>query len=900
MYTSVKLTQKLKWYPICAFNGRRIQNLFNMNFNNYTIKCREALNKATEIATTRGQQVIETGHLLQAIFQSDENLVSFLFKKIGANQSTIEQKLDEIIHKYPLVSGGQAYLSNRAAQALQNAEAYLKDLEDEYVAVEHIILGILKGEDQTAQLLKDSEFDQKSILAAIVELRGGQKARDVHAESKYRVLDRYAINLNKLALKGKIDPVIGRDEEIRRVLQILARRSKNNPILLGEPGVGKTAIVEGLAQRIVSGDIPENLKSKVIVSLDMGLLIAGAKFKGEFEERLKAVIKEVTDSDGEIILFIDEIHVLIGTGGGNDGAIDAANLLKPALARGELHAIGATTLNEYQKYIEKDKALERRFQSVQVAEPNLQDAISILRGIKDKYELHHGVQIKDEAIILAVELSNRYITDRFLPDKAIDLIDEAASKLRIEIDSLPAELDEQNRKIRQLEIEQEAIRRENDQVKALDLSRTISDLEETRNELKAKWENEKGIIHGIRKQKEAIESLKIQADQMERIGELGHVAEIRYGKIIEAEKKLKSYQTQLLEMQKGNFLLKEEVDGADISEVVAKWTGVPLAKMLQSERVKLLGLEEELGKKIAGQSEAIVAVADAVRRGRSGLQDPKRPIGSFMFLGTTGIGKTELAKALADYLFDDQNSMVRIDLSEYQESHAVSRLIGAPPGYIGYDEGGQLTEAVRRKPYSVILLDEIEKAHSDVFNILLQVLDDGILTDNKGRTANFKNTIIIMTTNLGGHLIQENLERLEEWNFEEIIADTEKQVLDLATESFRPEFLNRVDEIIMFRPLTKENLRQIVGIQFKLIQKRLQENGIKIEADEKVLLYLAEMGFDPQLGARPLKRTLQNALLNSLSKEILQGNLNKEAIIGVTLDEDQNIEFINLDDVSVN
>ena len=900
MYTSVKLTQKLKWYPICAFNGRRIQNLFNMNFNNYTIKCREALNKATEIATTRGQQVIETGHLLQAIFQSDENLVSFLFKKIGANQSTIEQKLDEIIHKYPLVSGGQAYLSNRAAQALQNAEAYLKDLEDEYVAVEHIILGILKGEDQTAQLLKDSEFDQKSILAAIVELRGGQKARDVHAESKYRVLDRYAINLNKLALKGKIDPVIGRDEEIRRVLQILARRSKNNPILLGEPGVGKTAIVEGLAQRIVSGDIPENLKSKVIVSLDMGLLIAGAKFKGEFEERLKAVIKEVTDSDGEIILFIDEIHVLIGTGGGNDGAIDAANLLKPALARGELHAIGATTLNEYQKYIEKDKALERRFQSVQVAEPNLQDAISILRGIKDKYELHHGVQIKDEAIILAVELSNRYITDRFLPDKAIDLIDEAASKLRIEIDSLPAELDEQNRKIRQLEIEQEAIRRENDQVKALDLSRTISDLEGTRNELKAKWENEKGIIHGIRKQKEAIESLKIQADQMERRGELGHVAEIRYGKIIEAEKKLKSYQTQLLEMQKGNFLLKEEVDGADISEVVAKWTGVPLAKMLQSERVKLLGLEEELGKKIAGQSEAIVAVADAVRRGRSGLQDPKRPIGSFMFLGTTGIGKTELAKALADYLFDDQNSMVRIDLSEYQESHAVSRLIGAPPGYIGYDEGGQLTEAVRRKPYSVILLDEIEKAHSDVFNILLQVLDDGILTDNKGRTANFKNTIIIMTTNLGGHLIQENLERLEEWNFEEIIADTEKQVLDLATESFRPEFLNRVDEIIMFRPLTKENLRQIVGIQFKLIQKRLQENGIKIEADEKVLLYLAEMGFDPQLGARPLKRTLQNALLNSLSKEILQGNLNKEAIIGVTLDEDQNIEFINLDDVSVN
>jgi len=899
MEASVTLTQNIKWYRICEFDTRSTQNLISMNFNNYTIKSQEALNKATEIATTRGQQMIETGHLLQAILASDENLISFLFKKIGVNRSIIELKLDEIVHKYPLVSGGQAYLSNQAAQALKNAEACLTDLEDEYVAVEHIILGILKGTDPTAQLLKDSGFDHKIISAAIVELRGGQKTRDAHAESKYRVLDRYAINLNALALKGKVDPVIGRDEEIRRVLQILARRTKNNPILLGESGVGKTAIVEGLAQRIVSGDVPESLKSKVLVSLDMGLLIAGAKFKGEFEERLKAVIKEVTDSDGEIILFIDEIHVLIGAGGGNEGAMDAANLLKPALARGSLHAIGATTLNEYQKYIERDKALERRFQSVQVAEPNFQDAISILRGIKDKYELHHGVQIKDEAIILAVELSSRYITDRFLPDKAIDLIDEAASKLRIEIDSLPEELDEQNRRIRQLEIEREAIRRENDQAKALDLSRAIADLEGRRNELKAKWENEKGIIHGIRKQKEVIENLKIQADQMERRGELGYVAEIRYGKIIEAEKQLKGYQTQLLEMQKGDFLLKEEVDGADISEVVAKWTGIPLAKMLQSERVKLLHLEEEISKRIAGQSEAIAAVADAVRRSRAGLQDPKRPIGSFIFLGTTGVGKTELAKALADYFFNDNSCMIRIDLSEYQESHAVSKLIGAPPGYVGYDEGGQLTEAVRRKPYSVILLDEIEKAHSDVFNVLLQVLDDGVLTDNKGRTVNFKNTIIIMTTNVGTHLIQENFDRLEAWNFEEIIADTKRQILELTKVSFRPEFLNRVDETIMFRPLTKENLKQIVGIQFKLIQKRLEENGIKIEADEKVLLHLAEIGFDPQLGARPLKRTLQNALLNPLSREILQGNLSRESIIGVTLNEGQNIEFINLDDVSV-
>ena len=655
-----------------------------MNFKNYTIKSQEALNKATEIATSYDQQVVETGHLLQAIFQSDENLISFLFKKMGVKRSVLEYKLVLIITHYPKVTGGQPYLSNTAAQALQQAEKLLKELGDEYVAVEHIILGIQKGKDNIAQLLRDFGFDQKTTLAAISELRGGRTVQDPNAETKYRSLDRYSNNLNELAKKGKIDPVIGRDEEIRRVLQILARRTKNNPILLGEPGVGKTAIVEGLAQLIVSGDVPENLKSKTIISLDMGLLIAGAKYKGEFEERLKSVIKEVSDSEGEIILFIDEIHTLIGTGGGGDGAMDAANLLKPALARGELHAIGATTLNEYQKYIEKDKALERRFQAVRVDEPSVQDAISILRGIKDKYELHHGVQIKDDAVILAVELSHRYITDRFLPDKAIDLIDEAASKLRIEIDSLPEELDELNRRIMQLEIEREAIRREKDKVKELDLSREIADLEGSRNELKAKWENEKGVIQGIRMQKESIEKFKIEADQMERSGDLGRVAELRYGHILKAEEQLKAFQIQLQEMQNGDSLLKEEVDGEDIAEIVAKWTGIPLAKMLQGDREKLLHLEEELGKRVAGQSEGISAVADAVRRSRAGLQDPKRPIGSFIFLGTTGIGKTELAKALADYLFNDENCMIRIDMSEYQERHAVSRLIGAPPGYVGY------------------------------------------------------------------------------------------------------------------------------------------------------------------------------------------------------------------------
>ncbi|XOV95380.1 MAG: ATP-dependent chaperone ClpB [Bacteroidota bacterium] len=871
-----------------------------MNFNNYTIKSQEALQKATELASGNGQQVIETGHLMKAILQSDENLISFLLKKTGTNRANMESKLDELINTYPKVSGGQPYLSNQAAAALQKAEKQLKAFGDEFVAVEHIILGLLAGDDKTAQILKDAGFVEKELIKAIKELRGGEKVTDQNAESKYRSLERYSKNLNELAKKGKIDPVIGRDDEIRRVLQILARRTKNNPILLGEPGVGKTAIVEGLAQRIVDGDVPENLKSKIIISLDMGLLVAGAKYKGEFEERLKAVVKEVTDSDGEIILFIDEIHTLIGAGGGGEGAMDAANLLKPALSRGELHAIGATTLKEYQKYIEKDKALERRFQAVIIDEPNMQDAISILRGIKDKYEIHHGVRIKDDAVIAAVELSSRYISDRFLPDKAIDLMDEAASKLRIEIDSLPEELDELNRRIMQLEIEREAIRREKDKVKEVELSKEIADLTGKRNELKAKWENEKSVIQGLRDEKENIEKYKLEAEQAERSGDFGKVAEIRYGKIVEAEKKLEEYKQQLHEMQGEKSLLKEEVDAEDIAEVVAKWTGVPVSKMLQSDREKLLHLEAELGKRVAGQKEAITAVSDAVRRSRAGLHDPKRPIGSFIFLGTTGVGKTELAKALAEYLFNDENAMVRIDMSEYQERHAVSRLIGAPPGYVGYDEGGQLTEAVRRKPYSVILLDEIEKAHPDVFNILLQVLDDGRLTDNKGRVANFKNTIIIMTTNIGSTLIQENFEKMEDWNQEQIIEETKQQVFELLKKSVRPEFLNRIDETIMFRPLSKEDLKKIVSIQFKLIQKRLEENGIKIEADDKVLEHLGEIGFDPQFGARPLKRVLQREILNELSKQILSGEIQKDAVIGVTLGKGNKIEFLNLDKVEVN
>jgi ATP-dependent Clp protease ATP-binding subunit ClpB len=800
--------------------------------------------------------------------------------------------LDDLLNSYPKVSGSQAYLSSTTNSLLQQAEKELREFKDQFIAVEHLLLALLSTKDKVSNLLKDAGLERNALIKAIKELRGGNSVTDQNAEAKYQSLERYSKNLNDLAKKGKIDPVIGRDEEIRRVLQILSRRTKNNPILLGEPGVGKTAIVEGMAQRIVNGDVPENLKDKTLVSLDMGLLVAGAKYKGEFEERLKAVIKEVTDSNGQIILFIDEIHTLIGAGGG-EGAMDAANLLKPALARGELHAIGATTLKEYQKYIEKDKALERRFQAVMVDEPSVEDSISILRGIKDKYELHHGVRIKDDAVIASVELSNRYISDRFLPDKAIDLMDEAAAKLRIEMDSLPEELDELNRKIMQLEIEREAIRREKDKEKESQLSKEIADLNESRNTLKARWESEKEVVHGIQKEKETIDRLKFEAEQAEKAGDYGKVAEIRYGKITEAEKRLDELQKSMNALN-GNSLLKEEVDNEDIAEVVAKWTGIPVSKMLQSEREKLLHLEEELSKRVAGQKEAIKALSDAVRRSRAGLQDPKRPIGSFIFMGTTGVGKTELSKALAEYLFNDENAMVRIDMSEYQERHSVSRLIGAPPGYVGYDEGGQLTEAVRRKPYAVVLLDEIEKAHPDVFNTLLQVLDDGRLTDNKGRVANFKNTIIIMTTNIGSHIIQENFEKITDANYFDVIETTKEEVVALLKKSVRPEFVNRIDEIIMFQPLTKNDVRKIVDIQSSLIVKRLEENGVKLEISDAARQRLANLGYDPQFGARPLKRVFQREILNELSKQLLAGSIQKDAVIYVDLKNGVDFVFENI------
>ncbi len=870
-----------------------------MNFEKYTIKSQEALQKSAEIAMGLQQQAIETGHVLKAILETDENVASYLVKKLAINKSVLDSKLEELLNSYPKVSGQQPYLSNAANMLLQQAEKELREFKDQYIAVEHLLLALLAGKDKTATLLRDVGFERSALIKAIKELRGGSTVTDQNAEAKYKSLERYSKNLNDLAKKGKIDPVIGRDEEIRRVLQILSRRTKNNPILLGEPGVGKTAIVEGLAQRIVNGDVPENLKTKIIVSLDMGLLVAGAKYKGEFEERLKAVIKEVTDSDGQIILFIDEIHTLIGAGGGGEGAMDAANLLKPALARGELHAIGATTLKEYQKYIEKDKALERRFQSVMVDEPSIEDSVSILRGIKDKYELHHGVRIKDDAVISAVELSSRYISDRFLPDKAIDLMDEAASKLRLEMDSLPEELDELNRRIMQLEIEREAIRREKDKEKETMLSKEIADRSEERNVIKAKWESEKEVVHGIQKQKEAIDKLKFEAEQAEKAGDYGKVAEIRYGKITEAEKKLNEFQVMMKEMQGEKTLLKEEVDSEDIAEVVARWTGIPVSKMLQSEREKLLHLEEELSKRVAGQEEAIQALSDAVRRSRAGLQDPKRPIGSFIFMGTTGVGKTELSKALAEYLFNDDQAMVRIDMSEYQERHSVSRLIGAPPGYVGYDEGGQLTESIRRKPYSVILLDEIEKAHPDVFNILLQVLDDGRLTDNKGRVANFKNTIIIMTTNIGSHIIQENFEKITDANYFEVIEDTKDEVLALLKKSVRPEFVNRIDEIIMFRPLSRNDIRKIVDIQVDLIRKRLEEAGIRVEVSDEARERLALIGYDPQYGARPLKRVMQRELLNELSKQILSGKVHKDSVIYIDLKNEIEFVFENLEALDV-
>lgn len=862
----------------------------HMNPNNYTSQAGILIQNAMVVASKSGQQAIETGHLLSSILQDDTQTASFLLKKIGISNAVVQEKLRPILEKYPKVSGNP-FLSNGLQSALQKAEKLKDEFGDTYVSVELLFLSLLETNDVIADMLKSIGIHSNQFKKAIKELRGNKKVNDPHVEGTYQSLEKYGKNLNELAKAGKIDPVIGRDDEIRRVLQILSRRTKNNPILIGEPGVGKTAIVEGLAQRIVSGDVPENLKSKIIMSLDMGLLVAGAKYKGEFEERLKAVIKEVTDSNGEIVLFIDEIHTLIGAGSGGEGAMDAANLLKPALAKGELHAIGATTLKEYQKYIEKDKALERRFQSVLVDEPDVADAISILRGIKDKYELHHGVRIQDDAVIAAVELSNRYISDRFLPDKAIDLMDEASAKMRLEIDSVPEEIDDIQRKIMQFEIEREAIRRENNKEKESILTRDLADLTEKRDALKAKWQSEKSVLDAVRAEKEKIDKLKLEADQAERLGEYGKVAEIRYGRLVESEANLKVLQ---LNSAGANSMLQEEVTAENIAEVVSKWTGIPVNKMLQTEIDKLLHLEDELHKRVAGQDQAIEMVSDAVRRSRAGLQDPRRPIGSFIFLGTTGVGKTELAKSLAAYLFNDENAIVRIDMSEYQERHAISRLIGAPPGYVGYDEGGQLTEAVRRKPYSVVLLDEIEKAHPDVWNILLQVLDEGRLTDNKGRTANFKNTIIIMTSNIGSHLIQEKMTQMEGWNNALILEETKEEVMTLLRQVVRPEFLNRVDEIVLFEPLTEEHARKILAIQFKEVQKRLAEQNITLEATELALAKLAKDGYDPNYGGRPIKRVLQRAVLNELSKAILSGKIKKDSAVMMDLDAAGELIFENI------
>ena len=862
-----------------------------MNLNNFTIKSQEAVQQSVQLVSQRGQQVIEAAHILKAVIMTGESVMNFLFQKLGVNVQNLQMVLDRQLDSYPKVSGGEPYLSSEANAVLQKAIEYSGKMGDQYVSLEHILLALLTEKSVASSMLKDAGVTEKELRLAIAELRKGNNVTSQSAEDTYNSLNKYAINLNERARSGKLDPVIGRDDEIRRVLQILSRRTKNNPILIGEPGVGKTAIAEGLAHRIVRGDVPENLKSKQLFSLDMGALIAGAKYKGEFEERLKSVVNEVIKAEGEIILFIDEIHTLVGAGK-SDGAMDAANILKPALARGELRAIGATTLDEYQKYFEKDKALERRFQIVTVDEPDELSTISILRGLKEKYENHHKVRIKDDAIISAVHLSHRYITDRFLPDKAIDLMDEAAARLRLQVDSVPESLDEVSRRIKQLEIEREAIKRENDVQKLEQLNKEIADLKEDEKTQMAKWQSEKDQINKIQQNKIDIENLKFEADKAEREGNYGRVAEIRYGLIKAKEEEIKAVQAQLHSLQGGSAMIKEEVDSEDIADVVSRWTGIPVNKMLQSEKDKLLNLEDELHKRVVGQQEAITAIADAVRRSRAGLQDPKRPIGSFIFLGTTGVGKTELAKALAEYLFDDENLMTRIDMSEYQEKFSATRLIGAPPGYVGYDEGGQLTESIRRKPYSVVLFDEIEKAHPDVFNVLLQVLDDGRLTDNKGRVVNFKNTIIIMTSNLGSSLIRENFEKITPANHDQVIEHTRNQVMELLKKTIRPEFLNRIDETIMFTPLNEEEIRQIVNLQLKGVAAMLAANGIVLEFTDEALSFIAQEGYDPQFGARPVKRVIQKYVLNELSKEILSQKIDRNQVITIAK-KGQGLEFVN-------